>query len=84
MGFVHEFGDELPFWLHVKCNSFVWCCKYDMDQNQICGLTTFMKIYGIKLYNVLQFDYFGNGIFVVKVFDETAVERKFIQAHKTI
>lgn len=33
-----------------------------------------MKFYGVKIYNLLQFDYYGESVFVIKIFKDTAIE----------
>lgn len=33
-----------------------------------------MRFYGVKIYNLLQLDYYGDNLFVVKIFKDTATE----------
>lgn len=55
------------------------------------GLGTFMRYYQLKLYSTIQFDYYGDDVFVVKNFKTNAVEcdyptndvKKFIKNKKS-
>ncbi|KAK1354320.1 hypothetical protein POM88_047576 [Heracleum sosnowskyi] len=48
-----------------------------MELGKICGLGSFMKFYEIKIYNLVQFDFYGNNLFLVKIFKDSAVECEY-------
>ena len=61
----------------ISCKNVLWCVDYDLQQNQICSLNRFKKYYGLKIFNMVQFDYVGEGLFIVRLFKETAFECKY-------
>ncbi|KAK1378495.1 hypothetical protein POM88_025239 [Heracleum sosnowskyi] len=72
--FLDEFLEHLTSRVIVKCDRFVWEAKFDKDTKKIYGLRRFMRFYQIKLYNLVQFDYYRDCLFLVKIFKNTAVE----------
>lgn len=72
--FFIEFGEQLPSKVKVKCNKLTWKAKIDSDSARIHGLRKFMHFYGIKLLHLVQFDYQGGDIFIVKIFKDYAIE----------
>lgn len=72
--FINEFGMKLSSRLLIRCEMFVWKCKCDVDREIIYGMRRFIKCYDIKVYNVIQFDYYGDNVFVVKIFRNTTIE----------
>lgn len=41
---------------------------------RIDGLSTFMEYYGLSIYSVVLFDYYGDGLFGVKAFKANGIE----------
>lgn len=72
--FFDEYGNQLSPKLIIRCKKLVWTGKLDDESKEIYGLINFMRFYEIKLYNLVQFDYYGNDLFKVKIFKDTAVE----------
>ncbi|KAK1360110.1 hypothetical protein POM88_044584 [Heracleum sosnowskyi] len=56
------------------CKEITWEAEIDTELVKICGLGTFMRFYEIKLYNLVQFDFYGNNTFVVNIFKDSGVE----------
>lgn len=75
--FVDTFGHTLPFMIGISCKMVLWCVDCDIERKEICSLSRFMKYYGLKIFNLVQFDYLGEGLFVVRLFKETAIESKY-------
>ena len=75
--FVDTFGQTLPFMIGISCKMVLWCVDCDIERKEICSLSRFMKYYGLKIFNLVQFDYLGEGLFVVRLFKETAIESKY-------
>lgn len=69
--FVDRFGNTLPFMIGLSCKKVLWCVEYDLEWKKICSLDRFMKYYGLKIFNHVQFDYLGEGVFVIRIFKET-------------
>lgn len=61
----------------IKCKKFNWKAKIDLKTGKVYGLRRFKHLYEIKLYNVVQFDYYGEDMFVVKIFKEYGIEVKY-------
>lgn len=74
MPFHKQFGRKLPSRLKIRCKSNTWTAKYDTEFNCIYGLRTFVKFYGIRIFSIVQFDYYGGGLFKVKIYKESAIE----------
>ncbi|KAK1367678.1 hypothetical protein POM88_033770 [Heracleum sosnowskyi] len=72
--FYDEFGKYLSPNLKIMCKEITWEAEIDTKLLKICGLGTFMRFYEIKLYNLVQFDFYGNNIFVVNIFKDSGVE----------
>lgn len=72
--FHDEFGEHLSSKLIIRCKKLIWKGNFDDEMKEIYGLMNFMRFYGIKIYNLVQFDYYGNDLFVVKIFKDTALE----------
>ncbi|KAK1401088.1 hypothetical protein POM88_000693 [Heracleum sosnowskyi] len=72
--FYDEFGKYLSPNLKIMCKEITWEAEIDTKLLKICGLGTFMRFYEIKLYNLVQFDFYGNNIFVVNIFTDSGVE----------
>lgn len=72
--FFDEFGKKLSSKLIIKCKKMIWKGKLDEESKEIYGLINFMRFYEIKIYNLVQFDYYGNDLFDVKIFKDTAIE----------
>ncbi|KAL1816402.1 hypothetical protein ACET3Z_018976 [Daucus carota] len=75
--FVDKFGQTLPFMVGLSCKTVLWCVYCDIERRELHGLNRFMKFYGVKIFNLVQFDYLGDGLFVVRLFKETAFESKY-------
>lgn len=75
--FVAEFGKILSSRVRIKCKKFEWKAKYDKDLKLLYGMRRFMKYYEIKMYGVVQFDYYGNDQFGVRVFKNYAIESNY-------
>lgn len=55
-----------------------WKATFDECKNRFYGLQSFMRFYEIKIYNLIQFDYYGENLFVVAgIFRDTATECKY-------
>ncbi|KAK1384321.1 hypothetical protein POM88_022056 [Heracleum sosnowskyi] len=72
--FYDEFGKYLSQNLKIMCKEITWEAEIDTELVKICGLGTFIRFYEIKLYNLVQFDFYGNIIFVVNIFKDSGVE----------
>lgn len=72
--FIAEFGPKLPYYLHLKCNNLMWVAKYDKGRKKMYDLRDFMIYYGLKLYSVILFDYYGDGDFIIKCYNHRATE----------
>ncbi|KAL1803070.1 hypothetical protein ACET3Z_031717 [Daucus carota] len=75
--FVHSFGAMLPIRIGLSCRNVMWVVKYDLQQREIIGLSKFMRYYGMKIFNMAQLDYYGEGLFVVSLFKDTALELNY-------
>lgn len=75
--FVDKFGQTLPFMVGLSCKTVLWCVYCDIERRELHGLNRFMKFYGVKIFNLVQFDYLGDGLFVVRLFKETAFESNY-------
>lgn len=75
--FVHSFGAMLPIRIGLSCRNIMWVVKYDLQQREIIGLSKFMRYYGMKIFNMAQLDYYGEGLFVVSLFKDTALELNY-------
>ncbi|XP_017240976.1 uncharacterized protein LOC108213693 isoform X1 [Daucus carota subsp. sativus] len=74
--FVATFGHTLPFMIGLSCKKVLWCVDYNIERKEICSLNRFKKFYGVKILNLVQFDYIGDGLFVIRLFKDTAFECK--------
>ena len=72
--FVDKYGKKLPRRIGIKYGKHIWPAKYSIVMNKIYGIGSFMRYYGFGVYSVAQFDYYGHGMFEVKVFRETGVQ----------
>ncbi|KAL1813306.1 hypothetical protein ACET3Z_023371 [Daucus carota] len=79
--FHSRFGESLKCRLGIKCRNYIWPAKYDQESRKIYGLRSFMRYYGFGVYSVAQFDYYGDGMFEVKLFRETADECNYPKQH---
>ncbi|KAK1384936.1 hypothetical protein POM88_022671 [Heracleum sosnowskyi] len=75
--FYDEFGEHLSANVKIMCKDITWEAKIDMELGKICDLGSFMKFYEIKIYNLVQFDFYGNNLFLVKKFKDSAVECEY-------
>ena len=67
-------GGRIPTGLKIYCKTHKWRARYDSEIGKICGLAHFMEFYGITTYNLILFDYHGDGVFNVKIYKEAASE----------
>lgn len=72
--FDRDFGGKLPSKLWIRCKANIWSAKYDRERKCIYGLRTFVTFYGIRIFGIVQFNYYGDGMFSVKIFKESVVE----------
>lgn len=72
-----EFGCNISSAILIKCQNCVWRAKYSAEAIKIWGLRRFMIFYGVDLFNLVQFDYYGDDIFFVTIFKETGIESKY-------
>lgn len=79
--FLSAIGGKFPRRLSIYCKTLKWRARYDSEVNKICGLANFMEYYGIKIFNIVQFDYFGNGFFNVKIYKEAGIEINYPIIH---
>ncbi|KAK1378623.1 hypothetical protein POM88_025367 [Heracleum sosnowskyi] len=75
--FYDEFGEHLSANVKIMCKDITWEAKIDMELGKICDLGSFMKFYEIKIYNLVQFDFYGNNLFLVKNFKDSEVECEY-------
>ncbi|KAK1396947.1 hypothetical protein POM88_006810 [Heracleum sosnowskyi] len=75
--FYDEFGEHLSANVKIMCKDITWEAKIDMELGKICDLGSFMKFYEIKIYNLVQFDFYGNNLFLVKKFKDSTVECEY-------
>lgn len=61
--------------------NFTWKAEIDEEKEKLCGLAKFMHFHEIKLYNLVQFDYYGDDLFVTKIFKESAIELKYLKCN---
>lgn len=66
------------------CNKCVWRVKYNSGEMMIYGVRKFMNFYGVKPFSFVQFDYYGDSMFVVSIFEENAVECVYPQSDPRI
>ncbi|KAL8108954.1 hypothetical protein AgCh_025158 [Apium graveolens] len=67
-------GGRIPTSLKIYCKTHKWRARYNSEIGKICGLARFMEFYGITIYNLVLFDYHGDGVFNVKIYKEAAIE----------
>lgn len=79
--FNNEFGIHMPRTIFIKCKNCVWRAKYKREIKKISGLKRFLIYYRVELFNLLQFDFYGDGIFIVSVFKEHGIESKYPTIH---
>ncbi|KAK1384317.1 hypothetical protein POM88_022052 [Heracleum sosnowskyi] len=60
--------------IRVRLNNIVWEAKYYAQSKDIYCLRKFKRFYGVKLYHLVQFDYYGDNLFVVQIFKNSAIE----------
>lgn len=58
---------------------FTWKAAFNEEKAKLCGLGKFMHFHEIKLYNLVQFDYYGDDLFVAKIFKESAIETQYLK-----
>lgn len=79
--FHKEIGHNLNSAIYIKCKKCVWQAKYNADSLEISGLPNFMIYYRVELFNLVQFEYYGNDIFNVTIFKESGIECKYPIIH---
>lgn len=72
--FVKRYGAFLPYRIGLSCKNLLWVVKYDLQKMEIYGLNKFMRHYGLKIFNMAQLDYYGDGLFIVTLFKDTTLE----------
>ncbi|KAL1811215.1 hypothetical protein ACET3Z_021280 [Daucus carota] len=75
--FVDRFGPMLPSWIGLSCNNILWVINYDLQKRQIYGIGKFVRFYRLRIFNMAQLDYCGEGLFVVTLFNDTALETNY-------
>lgn len=75
--FVDRFGPMIPFRIALSCLKIMWVVKYDLHKRHIYGLGKFFKFYDFKIFNLAQLDYLGEGLFVVTLFKDNAMELEY-------
>lgn len=75
--FCEAFGCQLSSNVIIKCKKIAWKASFDNGKKRFYGLESLMRFYKIKLYNLIQFDYYGQNLFVVSIYRETAIECKY-------
>lgn len=75
--FISAIDGNIPSKLRIICNTLKWRARFDSEVGKICGLADFMEYYGIKLFNIILFEYHGNGVFSVKVYKTAAIETNY-------
>lgn len=75
--FYAEFGKKLSSKLIIRWKKIVWKAKFDEDMKELYDLESFMRFFEIKLYNLVQFDYYGNDLFLVKIFRNSGIESNY-------
>ena len=75
--FVNTFGHTIPFMVGLSCKHVLWCVDCDLKRNEIRSLNRFKRYYGLKIFNLVQLDYVGDGLFIIRLFKETAFESKY-------
>nr|XP_017258259.1 PREDICTED: uncharacterized protein LOC108227556 [Daucus carota subsp. sativus] len=81
--FHDRYGDFLPSQLGIRCKKYLWPAKYDKAVRKIYDIGKFMRYYGLTVYNVALFEYYGDGLFEVQIFRDTAVECLYPKMHPT-
>lgn len=77
LSFHERYGCNVSSQVLVKCNKYVWCLKYNAEKMIIYGLERFMLYHGVSGCSVIQFDYYGDSLFVVSIFNEYAIECEY-------
>lgn len=75
--FCEAFGFQLSTNVIIRCKKTAWKGFFDEGNKNIYGLKSFMRFYEIKIYNLIQFDYYGQNLFVVSIFRDTAIEARY-------
>ena len=75
--FLDEIGNQVSSSVIVKCGNIAWKAKIENESSVIFGLRRFMRFFEVKLWNLVQFDYYGNNLFIVHIFKDNAVESKY-------
>lgn len=68
-----ECGKKMAKKLLLKSGKSIWKCTYDAANKRIVGVGSFIRYYGITLYGMVQFDYYGDDMFSVRIFKSTAI-----------
>ncbi|WOH09637.1 hypothetical protein DCAR_0729095 [Daucus carota subsp. sativus] len=61
----------------LSCKHVLWCVDCDLKRNEIRSLNRFKRYYGLKIFNLVQLDYVGDDLFIIRLFKETAFESKY-------
>lgn len=69
-----NYKTKLPSKLWFICENVCWKGRFNSDVGTLDGLGSFMRFYKLKMYSTIQFDYYGDDLFVVKKFKTNAVE----------
>lgn len=64
----------MPSKLWFICGKVCWKGSLRLDLVSFDDLGSFVRYYKIKMYSTVQFDYYGDDLFKVKVFTTNAVE----------
>ena len=59
----------------------MWPAKYDKKVRKIYDIGKVMRYYGLTVYNIALFEYYGDGLFEVRLFRDTAVECPYPKMH---
>lgn len=58
-----------------------WKGRFNLDMRRFDGLRSFMRYYTLKMYSIVQFDYYGNDIFKVIISKTNMVECNYPTTH---
>lgn len=81
----------MPEKVSLHCRNINWKAKFNYAMSKFDGLETFMRYYDMTMYSMVKFDYYGEDLFRVKIFETHAVEchypknnvKEFINNQKT-
>ena len=60
----------------TELKKVLWCVDYNIERKEIYNLNRFKRFYGVKILNLVQFDYIRGGLFMIRLFKDTAFESK--------